>query len=97
MKKPDNLPGMASAKFDEMIALWSRVLAPSDAAMVADYCRAFVRQSEAEQKIEEFGTVVIGANGVPTQSVWLAVSDREGKTMRSIAALISKRRTAPKQ
>ncbi|WP_426032826.1 P27 family phage terminase small subunit, partial [Caulobacter sp. DWP3-1-3b2] len=82
---PDDLDGLALAKWREMARLWRLVLTAADRDQLAEYCRLEVERVEAMEKIKVDGPVAMTAGGAPVQSAWKIILNKCREDMRKIA------------
>lgn len=77
MRPPTHLDKEARAEWFRMVKQLTvlGLFTSIDKAALALYCVAWSRWSYAEEQLQKFG-LVIAPNGYPTQSPWLAVSNK---------------------
>ena len=86
-KPPDELTGVALAKWREMIlpGAWGLVLTGADRDQLAEYCRLHSRKEEAEAMVAQEGLVMETPNKCAVQSPWLQIVNKCREDMRKIA------------
>ena len=75
---PKHLSKVAKAEWKRISAelITLGLLTSVDRAALAAYCAAYARWAEAEEKLQQFGTVIKTKNGNPVQSPFVGVANR---------------------
>src|SRR5712671_6086133 len=85
---PIQLGPVAKAEWDRLVKELAplRILTHLDRAALASYCGAYGMWAEATEAVQKFGTMVKSPTGLPIQSPYVSIANRQAEIMMRIAS-----------
>ena len=85
---PAELGPVARTEWNRLVGELSalRLLTNLDRAALAAYCGAYALWAEATAQIQKYGAMIKSPTGVPIQSPYLAIANRQAEIMMRIAS-----------